>query len=156
MVILRCNVRGIIVLERRCVMLQKALYAVIMVSAFILLTAMGGTGGFERAPRVEKNYAVAVVDSSGNKIEGEKFSWEGRIHFAGYMGMAQVTMPFERIKELTVGEKRDRKVKVTARLTDGTETNFEVDAKSRCFGEAGFGSFMLQMDELKSVTFKKN
>lgn len=137
-------------------MLQRASYAVILFAVFILCTAMGGTGGFERAPRVEKNYAVVVTDSSGNKIEGEKFSWEGRIHFAGYLGMAQVTMPFEKIKELTVGEKRDRKVKVTARLTDGTETGFEVDSKSRCFGEASFGNFMLQMDEIKSVVFKKN
>jgi hypothetical protein len=137
-------------------MLQKAFYGVIVLAAFTLLTAMGGSGGFERAPRVEKNYAVVVIDASGNKIEGEKFSWEGRIHFAGYLGMAQVTTPFEKIKELTVGEKRDRKVKVTARLTDGTETNFEVDAKSRCFGEASFGSFMLQMDEVKTVTFKRN
>lgn len=137
-------------------MIQKAFYALIVLAAFTLLTAMGGTGGFERAPRVEKNYAVVVVDASGNKIEGEKFSWEGRIHFAGYLGMAQVTTPFEKIKELTIGEKHDRKVKVIARLTDGTETNFEVDAKSRCFGEASFGSFMLQMDEVKTIVFKKN
>jgi hypothetical protein len=137
-------------------MLQKALYAVVVLTAFTLLTAMGGSGGFERAPRVEKSYAVVVTDTSGNKIEGEKFSWEGRIHFAGYLGMAQVTMPFEKIKELLAGEMRDRKVKVTARLTDGTETVFEVDAKSRCYGEASFGSFMLQMDEIKSVVFKKN
>ena len=137
-------------------MLQRASYAVMVLAAFTLLTAMGGAGGFERAPRVEKNYAVVVTDASGKKIEGEKFSWEGRIHFAGYLGMAQVTMPFEKIKEMMVEEKRDRKVKVTVRLTDGTETGFEVDAKSRCFGEASFGSFMLQMDEIKSVVFKKN
>jgi len=135
-------------------MLQRAYYAVLMAAAFILLTAMGGTGGFERAPRVEKNYAIVITDTSGKRIEGEKFSWEGRIHFAGYLGMAQVTMPFEKIKELTVGEMRDRKVKVTARLADGSETVFEVDAKTRCFGEAGFGSFMLQMDEIKTVVFK--
>ncbi len=70
--------------------------------------------------------------------------------------MAQVTMPFDRIKELTVGERQERKVKVTAHLTDGTETGFDVDAKSRCFGEASFGSFMLQMDEIKSIVFHKN
>jgi hypothetical protein len=145
---------GITGVERRSIMFQRAFYAVMVLAAFILCTAMGGTGGFERAPRVEKNYAVVVVDSSGNKIEGEKFSWEGRINFSGYLGMAQVTMPFDKIKELLVGEKRDRKVKVTARLKDGTETGFEVDAKSRCFGEASFGSFMLQMDEVKSVVFK--
>jgi hypothetical protein len=129
--------------------------AALMVSVIILLTAMGGKGGgFEKAPRVDKNFMVVVTDASGNKLEGEKFSWEGRIHFAGYMGLAQVTMPFERVKELTVGEKKDRKVKVTARLTDGTETVFEVDSDSRVFGESGFGSFMLTMDEIKSISFK--
>ncbi len=136
-------------------MLRKTLNTVFVLILFILLTAMGGTGGFERAPRVEKNYSVTVTDVSGNKIEGEKFSWEGRLHFAGYLGMAEVTMPFDRVRELTVGEIRDRKVKVTAKLTDGSETAFEVDAKSRCYGEASFGSFMLQMNEIKSISFKK-
>jgi len=116
---------------------------------------MGGSGGFERAPRVDKNYAVTVIDASGNKIAGEKFSWEGRIHISGALGMAQVIMPFERIVELSVGERKERKVKVTAKLTDGSEATFEVEAKSRCYGEAGFGSFMLQMDEIKSITFRK-
>jgi hypothetical protein len=134
---------------------QRILFAAIVLTAFILLTGMGGSGGFERAPRVEKNFAVSVTDVSGKKIEGEKFSWEGRIHFAGYMGLAQVTMPFDRIKELSVGPLRERKVTVTAHLNDGSETNFDVDAKTRCFGEAPFGSFMLQMDEIKSITFKK-
>ncbi len=133
---------------------RRILLSAVILAAFILLTGMGGTGGFERAPRVEKNFAVTVTDISGKKIEGEKFSWEGRIHVAGYMGLAQVTMPFERIKELTVGTPRERKVTVTARLTDGSETSFDVDAKTRCFGEAPFGSFMLQMDEIKSVVFK--
>jgi len=136
-------------------MLHKTLNAVFVLIIFILLTGMGGTGGFDRAPRVEKNYTVIVTDTSGNKINGEKFSWEGRIHFAGYLGMAQVTMPFDRVRELTVGENRDRKVKITAKLTDGSETAFEMDARSRCYGEAGFGSFMLQMDEIKSISFKK-
>jgi len=135
-------------------MIRRLYYVSLLVSMFILLTAMGGTGGFERAPRVEKNFAVVIIDGSGNKVNGEKFSWEGRIHFAGYLGLAQVTMPFERIKELVVGEKRERKVRVTARLTDGTETSFDIDAKARCYGEAGFGSFMLQMDEIKTITFK--
>ena len=137
-------------------MLQRTLNTVFILIVFSLLTAMGGTGGFERAPRVEKNYAVTIIDSSGNKIDGEKFSWEGRIHFAGYLGMAQVTMPFDKVRELTVGQIKDRKVKVTARLTDGSETSFEVDAKTRCYGESSFGSFMLQMDEIRSISFKKS
>ncbi len=136
-------------------MLQRTLSAIIIVMAFILLTAMGGTGGFERAPRVDKNFAVVVIDATGNKITGEKFSWEGRLHFSGYKGMAQVMIPFDKLAELTVGEKVERKVIVTAKLIDGTETKFDIDAKSRCFGEASFGSFMLQMDEIKSIVFKK-
>jgi len=136
-------------------MLHRTFVLAVLLTALILLTAMGGSGGFERAPRVEKNYAVTIIDASGNKISGEKFSWEGRIHIAGSLGMAQVTMPFEKVSELSVGEKKDRKVRVSAKLVDGSEATFEVEAKSRCFGEAGFGSFMLQMDEIKSITFHK-
>ncbi len=136
-------------------MRSKLSILLFVLSIFLFITAMGDKGsGFTRAPRVEKNFAVTVVDASGKKIEGEKFSWEGRIHFAGYMGMAQVTVPFEKIKELTIGEKKERNVKAVAKLKDGGETAFEIDAESRCFGEAGFGSFMLRMDELKTVTFK--
>lgn len=137
-------------------MINRILTAAAIVLCFIMLTAMGGGrgAGFERAPRVEKNFAVIVIDASGNRIEGEKFSWEGRIHFAGYMGMAQIVIPFDKIKEITVGEKKERKVRVTARLASGKEENFEIDADSRCYGEAAFGSFMLTMDEIRSVSFK--
>jgi len=133
----------------------KVLYAVLMISSLLLLTAMGGKGGgFERAPRVDKNFSVTVTDGSGNKISGEKFSWEGRVHFAGSLGMASITVPFEKIKEITVGEKKEKKVKITAKLKDGTDAAFDIDADSRCYGEASFGSFMLMMDEIKTVSFK--
>lgn len=136
-------------------MRSKGLIILFLLGVFVFLTAMGDKGGgFTRAPRVEKNFTVTVVDASGKKIEGEKFSWEGRIHFAGYLGMAQVTVPFDRISELAVGEKKERTVKVTARLKDGGETVVDMDADSRCYGEAKFGSFMLRMDEIKSVSFK--
>ncbi len=121
----------------------------------VMLSAMGGKGGgFERAPRVDKNFSVVVVDASGNKISGEKFSWEGRTRFSGYMGMAEVNLPFDRLKEVKVGEKKEKKVHVTAHMADGSEVAFDVEADSRCFGEAGFGSFMLTMDEIKEISFK--
>lgn len=133
----------------------KVLTTVLLLSSFFLLTAMGGKGGgFERAPRVDKSFSVTVTDASGNKINGEKFSWEGRIHFAGFLGMASVTVPFDKIKEIAIGEKKDRKVKVTARLKDGSETIIDIEADSRCYGEAPFGSFMLTLEEIKSVAFK--
>jgi hypothetical protein len=123
--------------------------------AFLFLTAMGGKGGgFERAPRVDKNFAVTVTDGSGNKINGEKFSWEGRVHFAGSLGMASITIPFEKIKEVSIGEKKEKKFKVTAKLKDGSETVFDIDADSRCYGEAPFGSFMLTLEEIRSILFK--
>jgi len=123
--------------------------------AVLFLTAMGGKGGgFERAPRVDKSFAVTVTDVSGNKINGEKFSWEGRVHFAGSMGMASITVPFEKIKEIAIGEKREKKVKVTVKLKDGSETVFDIDADSRCYGEAPFGSFMLTLEEIRNILFK--
>jgi len=137
-------------------MRSRAAAVVLMISGFLFLTAMGGKGGgFERAPRVDKNFNVTVTDVSGNKISGDKFSWEGRVHFAGTLGVASITVPFDRIVDVTVGEKKEKKVKVTAKLRDGSETAFDVDADSRCYGEAPFGSFMLTMEEIRSVAFKQ-
>jgi hypothetical protein len=45
-------------------------------------------------------------------------------------------------------------MKATAHLKDGSETVFEIDADSRCYGEAPFGSFMLTMDEIRTIAFK--
>ncbi len=139
--------------ERRLAMHRRKITSLLILTAFILLTGMGGNGGFERAPRVEKNFSVTIVDRSGNKIEGDKFSTEGRIQFEGYMGMAQVTIPFDRINVISVGEPKEQKVRVTATLNDGSQTSFDVNATSRCFGEASFGSFMLEMYEIKTITF---
>ncbi len=137
-------------------MLKRASSVVLVLFAFVMLTGMGGKGGgFERAPRVDKSFTVVVTDVTGNKIEGEKFSWEGRIRFSGYMGSADVNVPFEKIREVSVGEKRDRKVRVTARLIEGNDAVFDIDADSRCYGETGFGSFMLMMSEIKTISFKK-
>ncbi len=136
-------------------MVKRIRSLILLVSLALLLMAMGGKGsGFERTPRVEKNFAVQITDASGNTIEGDKFSWEGRIHLDGSLGMALVVIPFDKIKELTIGGKKDRKVRVTVRLRDGGETAVDVDADARCYGEAGFGSFMLTMSDIKSVTFK--
>jgi hypothetical protein len=135
-------------------MRRTSLAVILLFLAFLFLTAMGGKGGgFERAPRVDKNFAVTVTDVSGNKINGEKFSWEGRVHFAGSLGMASINIPFEKIKEISIGEKKEKKVKVTAKLKDGSETLFDIEADSRCYGEAPFGSFMLTLEEIKSVAF---
>ena len=134
---------------------RRALDVVILLSSLVLLTAMGGGGGggFERAPRVEKNYTVVVTDLSGNTLKGERFSCEGRLHFSGYQGMAQVSIPFDKVSTLTFGDKRERKVKVMARLRDGSETSFEIEANSRFYGDTAFGSFLLRADEVKSITF---
>lgn len=136
-------------------MRSKGLTILFLLGVFVFLTAMGDKGGgFIRAPRVEKNFAVTVEDASGKKISGNKFSWEGRIHFAGYLGMAKVTVPFDRIKDLSVGEKKERTVRVVIRLKDGKETTVDMESDSRCYGESDFGSFMLRMDEIKGVMFR--
>ncbi len=136
-------------------MLKRCSSMLLLLSLFALLTAMGGKGGgFERVPRVDRNFSVTVTDSTGHTIQGDKFSCEGRIRFSGYMGAADVNLPFEKVKELTVGEKKDRKVRVTAKLQDGGEAVFDLDADSRCYGEAVFGSFMLTISEIKSISFR--
>ena len=136
-------------------MRSRAQLVVFLLFSFLFIVGMGEKGtGFSRAPRVDKNFAVTVIDAAGKKIEGDQFSWEGRLRFSGYYGMAQVNIPFEKVKELTVLEKKDRNIAAVVKLREGGETNIDMEADSRCFGEAGFGSFMLRMDEIRTITLK--
>ena len=135
---------------------KKIFHVVIALAAFIVLSAMAGSSGFDRAPKVEKNYAVVITDMSGNKIEGEKFSWEGKLYFRGNVGMAQVVIPFDKVKKLNISEIKNDSVQAAVNLAGGSQTNLKIDASTRCYGEAGFGSFMLSMKEISKIVFKQN
>src|SRR3990172_6784700 len=143
--------------ERRQAMYRNIYFVVLL---FIFLTAMGGgrSGSFERAPRVDKNFAVIITDNSGNKIEGEKFSWEGRIHFSGYMGLAEVVVPLYQIQKTNFLEKKKTKKKKRGgrrvRRGGGGGRVVEGDAFAGFGGEGGWGGFRLPAHESKMVAFK--
>jgi hypothetical protein len=137
-------------------MIQKIFHTVIAVVAFISLTAMAGSSGFERTPKVEKNYAIVITDTAGNKIDGGQFSWEGHLYFGGHVGMAQVMIPFDKVNELNAEETSNGTVKATLHLADGSQMILKIDANTHCYGEAGFGSFMFSMKEINKIVFKQN
>lgn len=133
---------------------KKMFHVLVYITAFIFLAAMAGSSGFEKAPKVDKNYAVVITDKSGNKIEGTNFSCEGKLYFAGQVGMAQALIPFDKARELSVGEVSENSAKAAISLANNSQTILKIDAKTKCHGEANFGSFMLLIKEINKIVFK--
>ena len=133
---------------------KKIFPIIISIAAFIFLTAMAGSTVFEKAPKVDKNYAVVITDKSGNKIEGANFSCEGKLYFSGQVGIAQAVIPFDKVKEFSVAEVSENSAKAAILLANGTQTTLKIDAKTKCYGEANFGSFMFLIKEINKIVFK--
>ena len=64
-----------------------------------LTIGMGNMGerGVVDIPEPEKNYAVALVDQTDVSMDLEKFSFEGQTYFIGKLGMAEISIDFDKI-----------------------------------------------------------
>lgn len=133
--------------------------AVLLALALLAGGLMGLGGGSEQEegaiPIPSKSYTVSLRDNQGNTLQGERFTWEGKVHLRANFGNATITLPFEKLKSLEIskGTTPDR-VKATALLRSGDTLDLTVDAKSKCYAETKFGSYEIFMADLASVEFE--
>ena len=119
---------------------------------------MGLGGGSEKEegaiPIPSKSYTVTLSDNQGNKLQGERFTWEGKVHLRASFGNATITVPFEKLKTLQMskGNTPDR-VNVKALLRSGDTLELTVDAKTKCYAETKFGNYEIFMADLASIEF---
>jgi len=130
-------------------------------AALALLAAglMGLGGGTEEdtgaIPIPSKSFTVSVTDTQGNKLVGERFTWEGKVHVRAQFGNATITLPFEKLQSLKVSKgPTPEKVKVRALLRSGESLDLTVDATSKCYADTKFGNYEIFMADLGSIEFK--
>lgn len=127
----------------------------------VLLAAglMGLGGGDEgeggRIPIPSESYAVTLTDRSGNTLEGDRFTWEGKVFLRAQFGNATVTVPFEKLASLkvTAADASDQ-VNVSAVMKDGETLALTVDATSKCYANTRFGDYEIFMADLAAVSFQ--
>jgi len=79
--------------ERSTAMRAKAFSLILMLFLLVLTTAMAAGGGFERAPRVDKSFAVTSPMSPATRSRERSSAGRGGSISSGSIGMASVYGP---------------------------------------------------------------
>jgi len=137
--------------------MRKYFAPFVIFSSFLFLMGMGDLGGtapVDKIPVPEKNFAVRVIDSQGIQTSLSQFSFEGKVFLAGKRGSATVTIPFEKISHLDLQGQEGNEALATVILRDQKKIEVKVDKRSKFYGKAEFGTFQIDMKDLKSVSFQ--
>ncbi|MBI4495697.1 MAG: hypothetical protein HY697_02070 [Deltaproteobacteria bacterium] len=129
----------------------------VLLASLLFLAGMGDLGGGssgERFPVPEKNFSVVAVDREGVKTTLIQFNQEGRTSLAGKRGSASVTIPFEKIGEVQNQGLQGNEALVRVKLKDQKITELRVDKRSKFYGRADFGTFQIELQDLKSLSFQ--
>ncbi len=117
---------------------------------------MGGLGGstVEKIPTPQKNIKGQVLDREGVKTSLSQFSMEGKVFLIGKRGDADVAIPFEDISQTLFQNPAGNDALVRVLLRDGKEVEIKIDKRSKFYGKAEFGTFLIEAKDLKSISFQ--
>lgn len=136
--------------------MKKSLAMVTVLSSLLFLLGMGEIGGSppsDRIPLPEKNFSVLVVDREGIQTSLSQFSHEGKVFLAGKRGSASVAVPFDKIFEIQFQSKEGTETLAKVSLRDQKSIEVKLDKRSKVFGKAEFGTFQIEVKDLKSINF---
>lgn len=136
-----------------------ALALALLPAAGLLMGLGGGSGGEEKPiPIPQKNFTVTVSDSKGLKVQAERFTWEGKVHFQGQFGHATLTLPFQKVKSLKVlsggVDGNSALVRTQATLRSGETLELALDRASKCYGETSFGNYEIFLKDVGEIQFQ--
>lgn len=136
--------------------MKRFLAPILVFSTFLFLMGMGELGGSAPAGKVpspEKNFPVRVTDREGIQTSLSQFSQEGKVFLMGKRGSAAVTIPFEKISQIQLQSAEGNDVWAKVSLRGAESLNLKLDKRAKFFGKADFGTFQIEIKDLKSIDF---
>jgi hypothetical protein len=114
---------------------------------------MGGAVPADKTPTPEKNFAVRVTDREGIQTSLNQFSQDGKVSLTGKLGSATVSIPFEKISQVQVQNVEGNDVQIKVSLRNQESLDIKIDKKAKFYGKANFGSFQVEVKDLKALNF---
>ncbi|RJP59500.1 MAG: hypothetical protein C4549_02235 [Deltaproteobacteria bacterium] len=134
--------------------MKKGLYLVAFLTGFLLITGMGGLGGTPsgKIPTPEKDFSATLIDKQDVVTKCKQISRDGDVFFLGKKGKGTFTVSFEKVK---IAEFQNGKGVVIAvlKLIDGQTIEIEMDKSQKFYGNVPFGTFQIEVSDLKKITF---
>ena len=135
--------------------MKKGLHLIALLVGFLLLMGMGDMGGAPAgmSSTVDKDFSATFTDREDVVTKCTRVNREGRGFIAGKKGRGVVAVPFERIK---VAEFVTGKNGVTAviELVTGSTVEIDVDKNQIFYGSTEFGSYHIEVTNLKKIVFE--
>ena len=136
--------------------MKRVLAVIAVLSSFVLLTGMGDLGGSSppgKIPSPEKNFKVRLTDRAGVQTSLGEFSQDGKVFLSGKRGEAAVTIPFEKIAQVTFEPQQGNLIQASVGLRGEGTVAITMDRQAKFFAKADFGTFQIQAKDIKSVNF---
>jgi hypothetical protein len=135
--------------------MKRIAYLIVIVIFSGFLTGMGSTGESApvAVPEPETDYTVVLVDQSDVSMDLEKFSCDGQVFISGKRGNAHISIPFQKISSVQFFLK-DGVLTADVRLKNESFVTITVEKDQPCYGTLSYGSMKINMEDIKSITFK--
>lgn len=109
-----------------------------------------------RIPIPARSFAAVVEDQSGVKVSVTDVTYNGEVFLYGLLGEAQVTIPFEKIREVRIEPTNT----VTKRiafivLDDGSNVQVVVESDTPTYGRTTFGTYSIPVEKVRRIEFPK-
>ena len=120
--------------------MKRFLAPMVVLISILFIMGMGEMGG-------------AVTDREGVQTSLNQFSLEGKVYLAGKRGSATVSIPFEKISQLQIQSVEGNDVQAKVSLRTRESVDIKMEKKAKFYGKADFGSFQVEVKDLKAVNF---
>ncbi len=136
-------------------MKNRILSTLIILLALPFLLGLGSQGGAPgRIPKPDKKFAATFVDHLDVVTECREVSIEGITFLEGKRGGGTIAIPFQNIVSILFRLTTDKLI-ASVKLADGNTMEVVVDKKHRAFGQTEYGTFQIQLVDLKKMILRK-
>ena len=114
----------------------------------------GGDVPPARIPIPARDFSAVVEDQTGVTVDVTQVSYNGEVYLYGLYGAGQVTIPFEKIREIRFEPSNEKGKRVAfATLRDASSVRVVIDDDVPAYGKTAFGTYQITVDRVRRMTF---
>ena len=122
-------------------------------TSYALASGFGGENPPARIPIPARVFKAQIEDFGKTQVSLTSVTFAGEVFLYGYVGDAQVALPFEKIKEVRFSALNDDRRQAEVTLIDGSKQTLAVTHDLLWYGLATFGNYQIEVEKTAIVRF---
>lgn len=121
-----------------------------------LLLGMGMFGqpaAREEVPETDKRFDVILEDLDGTVVRVTHVSYDGELYLPVFRGKGLITIPFEKIHKIEMGQKQGSRRQAKVTFNDGSSETFWVEENVLIIGKVPYGTYQIQAKDIRTLEF---